>query len=123
MLIADQTVVIAGGGRGIGRALAERFGRDGARLALINVNAADLETTRAALESAGIQARVYEADVAVEDQVVAVMDRIGSDLGGVHVLIDNAGIIRDAVLVKVKDGEIVTRVRPTTAPPRRVLPP
>lgn len=110
MLIADKTVVITGGGRGIGRALAERFGRDGARLALIDINGADLETTRAALESAGIQARVYEANVAVEDQVVAAMDRIVRDLGGIHVLINNAGIIRDAVLVKVKDGEIVSKL-------------
>jgi 3-oxoacyl-[acyl-carrier protein] reductase len=110
MLIADKTVVITGGGRGIGRALAERFGRDGARLALMDVNAADLETTRAALESAGIPARVYEVNVAIEDQVVAAMDRIASDLGGVHVLINNAGIIRDAVLVKVKDGEIVGKL-------------
>ncbi len=110
MLIAEKTVVITGGGRGIGRALAERFGRDGARLALIDVNAADLETTRTALESAGIPARVYEANVAIEDQVVAAMDRIVSDLGGVHVLINNAGIIRDAVLVKVKDGEIVSKL-------------
>lgn len=110
MLIADKTVVITGGGRGIGRALAERFGRDGARLALIDINGADLETTRAALESAGIQARVYEANVAVEDQVVAAMDGIVRDLGGIHVLINNAGIIRDAVLVKVKDGEIVSKL-------------
>ena len=102
--------MITGGGRGIGRALAERFGRDGARLALIDVNAADLETTRAALESAGIQAHVYEANVTVEHQVVEAMDRIVSDLGGIHVLINNAGIIRDAVLVKVKDGEIVSKM-------------
>ena len=110
MQIADKTVVITGGGRGIGRALAERFGRDGARLALIDVNAADLETTRAALEAAGIQARVYEANVAVEHQVMAAMDRIVSDLGGIHVLVNNAGVIRDAVLVKVKDGEIVSKM-------------
>jgi len=110
MRIAEKTVVITGGGRGIGRALAERFGHDGARLALIDMNAADLETTRVALESAGIEVRVYEANVAAEDQVVAVMDRIAGDLGGIHVLINNAGIIRDAMLVKVKDGEIVGKM-------------
>ena len=90
--------------------MAERFGQDGARLALIDMNPVDLETTRAALESAGIEVRVYEADVAVEDQVVAAMDRIAGDLGGIHVLINNAGIIRDAMLVKVKDGEIVGKM-------------
>lgn len=110
MRIADKTVVITGGGRGIGRALAERFGRDGARLALIDVNGADLESTRAGLEGAGIQARVYEANVTAEDEVVAAMGRITSDLGGIHVLINNAGIIRDAVLVKVKDGEIMGKM-------------
>jgi NAD(P)-dependent dehydrogenase (short-subunit alcohol dehydrogenase family) len=47
MQVTEKTVVITGGGRGIGRALAERFGRDGARVALLDVNAADLETTRA----------------------------------------------------------------------------
>ena len=110
MRIADKTVVITGGGRGIGRALAERFGGDGARLALIDVNGADLESTRAALEAAGIQARVYEAEVAAEDQVVAAMDRIAGDLGGIHVLLNNAGIIRDAVLVKVKDGAVTGKM-------------
>jgi len=106
MRIADKTVVITGGGRGIGRALAERFGRDGARLALIDVNGADLEITRAALEATGLEVRVYQANVAAEDQVIAALARIAGDFGGIHVLINNAGIIRDAVLVKVKDGEI-----------------
>ena len=110
MRIADKTVVITGGARGIGRALAERFGGDGARLALIDVNGAELESTRAALEAAGIQARVYEANVAAEDEVMATMQRIAADLGGIHVLINNAGIIRDAVLVKVKDGEITGKM-------------
>jgi len=110
MQIAARTVVITGGGRGIGRALAERFGDDGARLALIDTNSADLETTRAALESAGIEVRVYEANVAAEDQIEAAMDRIAGDFGGIHVLINNAGIIRDAMLVKVKDGEIVGKM-------------
>jgi 3-oxoacyl-[acyl-carrier protein] reductase len=111
MRIADKTVVITGGGRGIGRSLAERFGRDEARVALLDVNGADLETTRAALDSMGIaEVRTYEANVAVEDEVVATMDRIVSDFGRIDVLVNNAGIIRDAVLVKVKDGELVSKM-------------
>ena len=57
MQMTNKTVVITGGGRGIGRALAERFGRDGARVALLDVNTADLDVTRSALESAGVTAK------------------------------------------------------------------
>jgi 3-oxoacyl-[acyl-carrier protein] reductase len=110
MQVSEKTVVITGGGRGIGRALAERFGRDGARVALLDVNAADLETTRAALEGAGIVARSYEVNVAVEAEVVGTMDRIVADFGRLDVLINNAGILRDALLVKAKDGEIVGKM-------------
>lgn len=110
MEVGGKTVVITGGGRGIGRAIAERFGREGARLALLDVNAADLETTRAALESAGVSARGYEVNVAAEEQVVATMDRIMSDFGRIDVMVNNAGILRDAMLVKVKEGAIVSKM-------------
>src|SRR6185437_11717781 len=107
MELSGKTVVIRGGGRGIGRALAERFGREGARVALLDVSAADLETTRSALEAAGVSARSYEVNVAVEEQVVAAMDRIMVDFGRLDVMVNNAGILRDAMLVKVKEGAIV----------------
>ena len=63
MQLTKKTVVITGGGRGIGRALAERFGRDGARVALLDVNTADLDVTRSALESAGVMAKSYPVNV------------------------------------------------------------
>ena len=110
MQVNEKTVVITGAGRGIGRALAERFGRDGARVALLDVNAADLEATRAALEGAGVVARSYEVNVAVEAEVVATMARIVGDFGRLDVMINNAGILRDALLVKAKDGEIVGKM-------------
>lgn len=110
MQLTDKTVAITGGGRGIGRALAERFGRDGARVALLDVNAADLETTRSALEAAGVVARSYEVNVAVEAEVVGAMDRIVADFGGLDVMVNNAGILRDALLVKVKEGAIVGKM-------------
>jgi 3-oxoacyl-[acyl-carrier protein] reductase len=110
MQLTQKTVVITGGGRGIGRAIAERFGRDGAQVALLDVNAADLETTRSALEAAGVVARTYQVNVAVEEEVVAAMDRIVVDFGGLDVMVNNAGILRDAMLVKTKDGAIVGKM-------------
>jgi 3-oxoacyl-[acyl-carrier protein] reductase len=110
MQLTHKTVAITGGGRGIGRALAERFGRDGAQVALLDVNAADLETTRSALEAAGVVARSYHVNVAVEEEVVAAMDRIVADFGGLDVMVNNAGILRDALLVKAKDGAIVGKM-------------
>jgi 3-oxoacyl-[acyl-carrier protein] reductase len=110
MQVTEKTVVITGGGRGIGRALAERFGRDGALVALLDVNAADLETTRAALAASGIVARSYVVNVAVEDEVSAAMDRIVTDFGRLDVMINNAGILRDALLVKTKDGQIAGKM-------------
>jgi 3-oxoacyl-[acyl-carrier protein] reductase len=110
MQLTHKTVAITGGGRGIGRALAERFGRDGAQVALLDVNAADLETTRSALEAAGVAARSYQVNVSVEEEVVAAMDRIVADFGGLDVMVNNAGILRDALLVKAKDGAIVGKM-------------
>jgi 3-oxoacyl-[acyl-carrier protein] reductase len=110
MQLTHKTVAITGGGRGIGRALAERFGRDGARVALLDVNTADLDVTRSALESAGVVAKSYPVNVAIEAEVVAAMDQIVSDFGSLDVLVNNAGILRDAMLVKVKDGQVVGKM-------------
>jgi 3-oxoacyl-[acyl-carrier protein] reductase len=110
MQVTEKTVVITGGGRGIGRAVAERLGRDGARVALLDVNAADLEITRAALAASGIAARSYVVNVAIEDEVIAAMDRIVTDFGRLDVMINNAGILRDALLVKTKDGQIAGKM-------------
>jgi 3-oxoacyl-[acyl-carrier protein] reductase len=110
MQVTGKTVVVSGGGRGIGRAVAERFGRDGARVALLDVNAVDLAQTRSALEAAGVMVRSYEVNVAVEEEVIATMDRVMADFGSLDVMINNAGILRDALLVKVKDGAIVGKM-------------
>jgi 3-oxoacyl-[acyl-carrier protein] reductase len=110
MQVTEKTVAITGGGRGIGRAMAERFGREGARVALLDVNTADLESTRAALEASGIVARSYTVNVAVEEEVTATMDRVVADFGRLDVMINNAGILRDAMLVKVKDGQVVSKM-------------
>ena len=110
MELQGKTVLITGAARGIGRALAERFGCDGGHIALLDVNADDLRATRTALEDRGITARDYTVDVTSEDQVSAAMEAVAGDFGRLDVLINNAGIIRDALLVKAKDGQIAGKM-------------
>jgi len=110
MDLAGKTALITGAGRGIGRALAARLGRGGARIALLDVNPADLEASRSQLAAAGVVAHSYRADVSSETEVVAAMDQVVSDFGRLDVLVSNAGILRDALLVKVQDGQITGKM-------------
>lgn len=110
MQLVDKRIVITGAGQGIGRALALDLARAGAHPALLDLNAERLDQTRAACAALGADARVYVANVASETEVESAMDAIVADTGRLDGLINNAGILRDALLVKVKDGEIVSRM-------------
>lgn len=110
MEIRDKLIVITGAGRGIGRALALHFARAGARLALLDVNATDVKETVAMVERERAAARSYLADTADEAAVVAAMDEVVADFGRLDGIVNNAGITRDALLVKVKDGEVVGKM-------------
>ena len=70
-------------------------------------NAEDLAESCARCSEVGVVARSYLADVANEDSVVGALDQVTADFGRLDGLINNAGIVRDALLVKVKDGQVV----------------
>jgi len=110
MQIKDKVVAITGGARGIGKAIASAFAERGARIALVDLVPADLEAARRELASRGIEVRAYPANVAKEDQVTAALDQMVADFGRLDVMVNNAGIIKDALLVKVKDGAIVSKM-------------
>ncbi len=82
----------------------------GAKLALIELQEADLAESQALCAAEGAETRVYGANVAKETDVTAVMARIGADFGRLDGLVNNAGIVRDALLVKAKDGKVVERL-------------
>jgi 3-oxoacyl-[acyl-carrier protein] reductase len=107
MNLKGKTIIVTGAGRGIGRAIAQRLAADGARLALIDLRAEDLDESLALCAANGADARAYGANVAGEDQVVEVVGRIARDFGALDGLVNNAGIVRDGLLVKVKgDGAL-----------------
>jgi len=107
MQIPGKVVAITGGGRGIGRSLAQAFAQRGADLALLDMSEEDLAKTQALCAESGKRVRTYRCNVAQEAEVVATFAQIAADFGRLDVLVNNAGITRDAMLVKVKDGQVV----------------
>jgi 3-oxoacyl-[acyl-carrier protein] reductase len=104
--LKSQTAVITGAARGIGRAVALRFAKAGANIALLDLDAQALESTRQECASAGVTARAYTASVSNEEDVIRTMDAVVKDFGSLAILVNNAGIIRDALLVKAQDGVV-----------------
>jgi 3-oxoacyl-[acyl-carrier protein] reductase len=110
MDIRNKTVVVTGAGRGIGRAIALQLARHGADLALFDLNADDVEEAKKLCAAQSVQARGYPVNVADEGEVSAAMTRVAADFGRLDGLVNNAGIVRDGLLVKVKDGAVVGRL-------------
>ena len=110
MQIQGKTIAITGGGRGIGRALALEFAARGGNVALVDLNQADLDETKKLCEAEGVAARTYVCNVTNEEQVIATMDAIAHDFGRLDVLVNNAGIVKDGLLLKVKDGQVVGKM-------------
>jgi len=110
MDIKGKTIVVTGGGQGLGRSMAVYLAAGGATLALIDLNEEKLAESAELCRKAGGGAHAYVANVAKEEEVTDAFDRIVADTGAVHGLINNAGILRDGLLLKVKDGEIVKRM-------------
>ncbi len=102
MRFQDKVVVVTGASRGIGRGIAEAFGREGARVACV---ATTLGNAQATSNQLGSGARPYACDVSDEAAVEALFEAIGNDFGAPHVLINNAGITRDGLLIRMKDED------------------
>ncbi|MFZ2237225.1 MAG: SDR family oxidoreductase [Dokdonella sp.] len=106
MNLAGKTIVITGAAQGIGRALAVSFADHGSDLALLDLREDGLEETKALCSARGVKVNSYAANVSEESQVEAAMGGVVEDFGRLDGIINNAGIIRDALLVKSRDGEI-----------------
>jgi 3-oxoacyl-[acyl-carrier protein] reductase len=110
MELRDKVVVVTGGARGIGKAIARAFAERGARIALLDLNPKDLDAAREELAAGGATVQTFAANVAKEDEVTAALDAVVSGLGRLDVMVNNAGIIKDGLLIKVKDGNVVGKM-------------
>lgn len=101
MKVQESKVIVTGGASGMGRHFTLELCREGAQVAAFDLNPEGLNTL--ARESAGMPGKIftYQVNVAKEQDVVEGVEKAWKDLGGINALVNNAGIFRDGLLVKV----------------------
>jgi 3-oxoacyl-[acyl-carrier protein] reductase len=99
----EKVILITGSAQGIGRAIALRFAKAGAKIALNDIEAQkeNLEKVKKEIEELGTEAKYYFADVSKYEEVERMIKEIEKDFGKLDVLVNNAGIIKDRTLAKM----------------------
>jgi 3-oxoacyl-[acyl-carrier protein] reductase len=110
MNVNGKVIAITGGAQGLGLAMARAFAARGAKLALIDINADVLASAREMLAATQTQVETYQTNVADEASVIATFDAIAEQFGRLNGLINNAGITRDGLMLKVKDGQVADQM-------------
>ncbi len=115
--LAGKIALVTGASQGIGRACAIELARQGATVALAARNVEKLEAVAAEIVAAGGTARAFALDVASEESIKAGAKAVLADLGTVHILVNNAGITRDTLALRMKlaDFDDVLRTNLTGA--------
>src|SRR5690606_23838054 len=108
MNLQNKTIVITGGAQGLGLEMARRCAAEGAKLALIDMNADQLAAAKAEL-GATTTVQTYIVNVANEEQVESTFAQIDSDFNAIDGLINNGGILRDDLLLIYKDRELQSK--------------
>lgn len=105
MLLANKVALVTGAGRGIGRAIAVRFARAGADVALCGRTLEPLKEVQTQVEAAGRRALRFTVDVADAAAVEGMVQTILDKWGRLDILVNNAGITRDGLLIRMKEED------------------
>ncbi len=101
-----RVALVTGGGRGIGRAVAVRLAKEGAKVAIsYRSNDATAGETAELVQGAGGECKHFKGDVASPDDVEALVQEVSETFGAVEILVNNAGIRRDNIFLRMKDAE------------------
>lgn len=110
MNLKDKVIAITGAAQGLGRAMAEVCADAGAHIALIDMQEDALKVAAAELKEKGIKAEYFAVNVTDEEAVESTFSSIAETFGALNGLINSAGIMRDGLLLKVKEGKVVDKM-------------
>jgi len=101
----NQIAVVTGAGRGIGRAIALKFAAEGADVVCVSRTAENSEKVAAEIRTLGRKAWAHAVDVSDSAAVTAASEKILADCGKVNILVNNAGITRDGLIMRMSDED------------------
>jgi 3-oxoacyl-[acyl-carrier protein] reductase len=105
-LLENKNVIITGGSRGIGKAIAEKFAQNGANIAFTCIKMSEDSLALAKnLENLGIKAKVYESDASDFESAIKLAENVFNDFGSIDVLVNNAGITKDNLLLRMTEED------------------
>lgn len=110
MNVKDNVIAVTGAAQGLGRAMAQTLAEQGAHVALLDMQQEPLQQAVAELSELGVQANYYVVNVTDEAQVESAFAAIKEDFGRLNGLVNSAGIMRDGMLLKVKDGKVADKM-------------
>ena len=105
MQLANQVAIVTGGARGIGREIALTLAKEGAEIALFDVNAQMLEQAAAEIRQLGRRAEALVVDVTNATVVDEAVSKVLDKLGRIDILINNAGITQDGLIVRMEESQ------------------
>jgi 3-oxoacyl-[acyl-carrier protein] reductase len=103
--IDGKVAIVTGGGSGIGREIALRLAEAGAAVAVCDVVEEPANAVAGEIEGKGGKAKAYAVDVSDFGAVQKVCAQIADDLGGIHILVNNAGITRDGLVLRMSEDD------------------
>src|SRR5664279_3380760 len=106
--VQDRVALITGGAQGIGAGIARRLALGGAHVAVLDLNQAAAAGVAKGIADAGGVAIAVTADVSKREPMQAAIDQVVDTLGGLHILVNNAGVLRDNLVFKMTDDDWMT---------------